>query len=86
LAKKYYRTDPAAWGLKLQGAKQQDLIIIPQTEPEITVDNIEVAQFIYLLHHNENIRDVINTITSKAVLILGRFTGEMMDVTPERKT
>jgi hypothetical protein len=45
-------------------------------EPIITVDNIEVAQFIYLMLHNEKIRDVIDTITSKAVLILGRFTGE----------
>src|SRR6516162_7448688 len=39
-------------------------------------DNIEVAQFVYLLLHNEKIRDVINTITSKVVLILGRFTAE----------
>jgi uncharacterized protein YjbI with pentapeptide repeats len=44
--------------------------------PEISVDNIEVAQFVYLLLHNEKIRDVIDTITSKAVLILGRFTDE----------
>ena len=42
----------------------------------ITVDNIEVAQFIYLMLHNEKIREVIDTITSKAVLILGRFTPE----------
>ena len=47
-----------------------------QDEPEITVDNIEVAQFIYLMLHNQKIRDVIDTITSKAVLILGRFTDE----------
>jgi hypothetical protein len=47
-----------------------------EREPEITVDNIEVAQFIYLLLHNEKIRDVIDTVTSKAVLILGRFTAE----------
>jgi hypothetical protein len=45
-------------------------------EAAITVDNIEVAQFIYLMLHNEKIRDVIDTITSKAVLILGRFTDE----------
>jgi hypothetical protein len=30
----------------------------------------------YLLLHNEKIRDVIDTITSKVVLILGRFTAE----------
>jgi hypothetical protein len=66
----------SAWAPKLEGAKQQDLVITPENEPEITVDNIEVAQFIYLLLHNEKIRDVIDTITSKAVLILGRFTDE----------
>jgi Pentapeptide repeats (8 copies) len=66
----------SAWGLKLEGAKQQDLIITPVTEAEITVDNIEVAQFIYLLLHNEKIRDVIDTIGRKAVLILGRFTAD----------
>jgi hypothetical protein len=52
------------------------LIVTDYNEPEVTVDNIEVAQFIYLLLHNQKIRDVINTITSKAVLILGRFTPE----------
>jgi uncharacterized protein YjbI with pentapeptide repeats len=66
----------SAWGVKLDGAKQQNLIITPADEPEITVDNIEVAQFIYLLLNNEKIREVIDTITSKAVLILGRFTDE----------
>jgi hypothetical protein len=35
----------SAWGLKLAGAKQQNLIITHHNEPQITVDNIEVAQF-----------------------------------------
>src|SRR5215203_1790276 len=68
-----------AWGLKLNGTKQQNLVITATNEPEITVDNIEVAQFIYLLLHNEKIRDVIDTITSKAVLILGSF-GERKEI------
>ena len=66
----------SAWDLKLEEAEQRDLIITPEHVPAITVDNIEVAQFIYLLLHNQKIRDVIDTITSKAVLILGRFTDE----------
>jgi uncharacterized protein YjbI with pentapeptide repeats len=67
----------SAWGLKLgEETKQRNLIITPKNEPEITVDNIEVAQFIYLMLHNQKIRDVIDTIASKAVLILGRFTDE----------
>jgi hypothetical protein len=47
------------------------LVVAPLDKPAITVDNIEVAQFIYLMLHNQKIRDVIDTITSKAVLILG---------------
>jgi uncharacterized protein YjbI with pentapeptide repeats len=66
----------SAWGLKLEGAKQQNLVITPQDEPAITVDDIEVAQFIYLMLNNQKVRNVIDTITSKAVLILGRFTDE----------
>jgi uncharacterized protein YjbI with pentapeptide repeats len=70
----------SAWRLNLAGAQQSDLVITPADEPRITVDNLEVAQFIYLLLHNEKIREVIDTITSKAVLILGRFTPERMAV------
>jgi uncharacterized protein YjbI with pentapeptide repeats len=67
----------SAWGLKLnEGTKQQSLIITPPEELEVTCDNIEVAQFIYLLLHNEKIRDVIDTVGKKTVLILGRFTAE----------
>lgn len=66
----------SAWDIELNNAKQDNLIITPPGEPEITVDNLEVAQFIYLLLNNDRIRDVIDTITSKAVLILGRFTPE----------
>jgi hypothetical protein len=66
----------SVWGLKLDGAKQQNLVITPANEPEITVDNIEVAQFMYLMLRNQKIRDVIDSITSKTVLILGRFTDE----------
>src|SRR2546430_6816591 len=58
------------------GAIQLDLVITLPDQPTITVDNLKVAQFIYLLLNNKEIRDVIDTITSKVVLILGRFTPE----------
>ncbi|NWJ49109.1 MAG: pentapeptide repeat-containing protein, partial [Chloroflexi bacterium] len=67
------------WDVKLSGAEQSGLIISKHNEPIITVDGLEVAQFIYLMLNNEKIRDVINTIGKKAVLILGRFN------LPERK-
>ena len=66
----------SAWDLKLEGAKQRDLVITTGDQPEITVDDLEVAQFIYLLLHNEKVRSIIDTITSKVVLILGRFAPE----------
>jgi len=66
----------SAWDLFLDGATQENLIITPPDSPSIEVDNLEVAQFIYLLLHNQKIRSVIDTITSKVVLILGRFAPE----------
>jgi len=68
------------WDLRGDFEEQKDLVITPEASPsQITVDNIKVAQFIYLILNNEAIRDVINTLTSKSVLILGRFS------IPERK-
>jgi uncharacterized protein YjbI with pentapeptide repeats len=65
----------SAWNVKLsEDTKQRDLVITAPREPEVTVDNIEVAQFVYLLLHNGKIRDVIDTIGRKGVLLLGRFT------------
>ncbi len=57
-----------------QETKQQNLVITEKNKAIITVDNLEVAQFIHLLLKNEKIRDVIDTVGKKAVLILGRFT------------
>jgi hypothetical protein len=65
----------SAWDLKLEGTKQQNLVITPAGEPEIIVDDLEVAQFIYLLVDREKIRNVIDTVTRRGVLILGRFGG-----------
>lgn len=66
----------SAWDVQLEGAIQADLVVSPLGQPTVTVDNLEVAQFIYLLLNNQNVRRVIDTITSTVVLILGRFTPE----------
>lgn len=70
----------SAWDLKLLETSQLDLIITPQGQPAITADNLDVVQFVYLLLKNEKIRYVIETITSKVVLILGRFTIERKEI------
>jgi uncharacterized protein YjbI with pentapeptide repeats len=66
------------WRVDLTNTIQRDLVITAPfgDDQKITVDNIEIAQFIYLLLYNEKIRYVIDEITSKIVLILGRFTPE----------
>jgi uncharacterized protein YjbI with pentapeptide repeats len=76
----------SAWNINVSGTQQSDLVITPEHEPMITVDNLEVAQFIYLLLHNEKIREVIDTIGKKGVLILGRFAGERKAVLDALRT
>jgi hypothetical protein len=66
----------STWDVQLKGAIQRSLVITSEEQPTVTVDDLEVAQFLYLLLNNERLRKVIDTITSKAVLILGRFTPE----------
>ena len=66
----------SVWRCDLSGASQHDLVITPDKNESITVDSLDVSQFIYLLLNNKNIRHVIDTITSKVVLILGRFSPE----------
>jgi uncharacterized protein YjbI with pentapeptide repeats len=70
----------SAWDVQLAGAKQTALVITPGGTAQITVDDLEVAQFIHLLLTNRKIRNVIHSVTSKAVLILGRFSERQKPV------
>jgi uncharacterized protein YjbI with pentapeptide repeats len=70
----------SAWNLSSSGTVESDLIITPSGEASIAVDNLEVAQFLYLLLNNARIRQCIDTITSKVVLVLGRFTADRLPV------
>lgn len=64
----------SAWKIETdQATSQRGLIITLDDESEVKVDDIEVAQFVYMLLNNKKIRDVIDTVTAKAALILGRF-------------
>jgi hypothetical protein len=66
----------SVWNVRLDGARQTHLRITLDAEPDITVDDLRVAQFLYLFLHNQEIRAVLDTIASKVVLILGRFSAE----------
>jgi hypothetical protein len=78
----------SAWGVQLADANQSDLVITNRTklvhpfrqEAIVTVDSLEVAQFVYLLLNNAKVRTVLDTISTKVVLILGRFTADRKPV------
>jgi uncharacterized protein YjbI with pentapeptide repeats len=69
----------SAWNTTLDRAVQKNLLITdPSTtwEPPIWVDDLEVAQLVHLLISRAKLRQVIETVTAKMVLILGRFTAD----------
>jgi Pentapeptide repeats (8 copies) len=74
----------SAWDLQTDATTiQYDLIVSPSMRAIghhnaelVRVDDLEVAQFVYLMLNNEKIRNVLSTIGRKGVLILGRFSPE----------
>ncbi|PLS85299.1 MAG: hypothetical protein CYG60_13355 [Actinobacteria bacterium] len=69
----------SVWKVNLQGATQTDLVVTPGDETRVTVDDLALAQLVYLLLDNERVSNFIDAVSSRAVLILGAFSP------PERK-
>ena len=70
----------STWDVQGTPVDQSDLILSKglmqagqANEALVTIDDIEIAQFIYLILNNSKLRNVIDTIGNKGVLILGRF-------------
>ncbi|MGL1932247.1 MAG: pentapeptide repeat-containing protein [Desulfotalea sp.] len=74
----------SAWDLNLEGCNQSN-IYIEKEHSAITVPTIELAQFIALLVNSSKIRDIIDTITSKVVLILGSFSSDRKKILDQIK-
>lgn len=70
----------SAWNIKGVPAEQRGLVITKEDEPPIEVDDLQVAQFIYLLLRHENLRHVFKAVAERGVLILGRFGGGGLEV------
>lgn len=71
----------SVWNITTKGSFQENLTITNgYDDAVITIDNIEIASFIYLVIDNTKVTSAIDTITNKMVLILGRFTPERKDV------
>ncbi len=66
----------SAWDLRGEPASSRNLVLTEPGSPDITTDDIQIAQFVYLLMDNPRIRNVLDTVTRKLVLILGRFTPQ----------
>jgi uncharacterized protein YjbI with pentapeptide repeats len=68
----------SVWNLAGEPRSQKGLILWANDRdaqsPIVTVDDLETAQFLFLLMNNTKIADVIETASRKTVLILGRFT------------
>ena len=70
----------SAWAVDLTGTEQRGLVISKHGEATITVDDFELAHFVYQLLKHDKVRRAIDTITSNAVLLLGRFTAKRKQV------
>ncbi|RYE56169.1 MAG: pentapeptide repeat-containing protein [Sphingobacteriales bacterium] len=67
----------SAWGNTYDSSTLQDnLYITEMDKPILTVDNFEIAQFLFLISNNKNIRSAIDSLATKIVLILGGFSKE----------
>jgi uncharacterized protein YjbI with pentapeptide repeats len=71
----------AVWKIQMDAnTTQTSLIVSDLNDPTLITDNLEIAQLIHLLTNASAIGKVINSMTGRAVLLLGRFTKERMEV------
>ena len=73
----------SAWNTRLDGAIQEHLALSRSPalahsgpEPALTVDNLEAAQFLYLLAQNAYTSAIHSSLTRHIILICGQFTSE----------
>jgi uncharacterized protein YjbI with pentapeptide repeats len=58
---------------------EKNLIVTSPGDASLSTDSLALAQFLYFLIRNENAREMIDTLTTKVVLILGNFKKENKD-------
>jgi uncharacterized protein YjbI with pentapeptide repeats len=68
------------WEVNLAETRQRDLDIMPAQQPVLSVDNLQTAQLLGLLLHNERARLDVFEVTLNTVLVIGRFPAERRDV------
>jgi len=70
----------SVWDMSGTPSAQSHLVVTPDEQPIVAIDDLETAQFVYLLLNSKKVRNLIDVMASKAVLILGRFTVDRKPV------
>lgn len=68
------------WEVNLKDARQRDLDIMPPQQPVLAVDNLQTAQLVGLLLHQQKTRHDVFSVSLNTVLIMGRFPPERKPV------
>jgi hypothetical protein len=68
------------WDVEVTGARQDNLVISRADQASITVDQLNVAQFLSLWLTNEQWREGIDLKVNNTVFLLGRFPAERQAV------
>lgn len=63
----------SAWSITAEGTTQIGLIVSREGEAIVTTDDLEVSQLIHMLIDRQKVRNVIDSVGRKLVLLLGRF-------------
>lgn len=70
----------SVWAVNLEGSVQADLLITQPGDSAIVVDNLELAQLVFLICNSSKVRELVDTLATKTVLILGSFSYDRMPV------
>lgn len=68
------------WDVDLKDARQQDLDIMPPQQPVLAVDNLQTAQLVGMLLHQQKARNDVFSVSLNTVLVMGRFPPERKPV------
>ena len=68
------------WDVDLKDARQQDLDIMPPQQPVLAVDNLQTAQLVGMLLHQQKSRHDVFSVSLNTVLVMGRFPPERKPV------
>ena len=68
------------WDVDLKDARQRDLDIMPPQQPVLAVDNLQTAQLVGMLLHQQKSRNDVFSVSLNTVLVMGRFPPERKPV------